>query len=73
MVEVKRKKNESFEALIRKFNKRILQSGKVLQVKKVRFFPAKVNKNKRKKLTLRRLEINATRDYMKKTGKIKED
>jgi len=73
MVEVKRKKNESFEAMIRKFNKRILQSGKVFQVRKVRYFPPKVNKNKRKALTLRRLEINSKKDYLRKTGRIKED
>ena len=73
MVEVKRKKGESFEAMIRKFNKRILQSGKTFQVRKVKFFQPKINKNKRKALTLRRLEINSKKDYFKKTGRIKED
>lgn len=73
MVEVKKKKGESFESLARKFSKRIQQSGKVLQAKKIRYKEQVVNKNKRKALKLRRLEINATKEFLKKTGKIKED
>lgn len=73
MVEVKKKKSESFESLVRKFNRRIQQSGKVLQAKKIRYKEQPVNKNKRKKLTTRRLEINSKKEYLKKTGKIKED
>ena len=59
MVQVKRGKGESFEAMARKFTRRIQQSGKVLQAKKIQFIEPKVNKNKRKALTTRRLEINA--------------
>ncbi len=73
MVEVKKKKNESFEGLIRKFSKRIQQSGKVLQAKKIRYNKPKINKNKRQALKLRRLEINEQKEYLKKTGRIKED
>jgi len=73
MVDVKRKKGESFESLIRKFNKRIQQSGKVLQAKKIRYDKGTENKNLRKKLALRRLKINAEREYMKKVGKLKEE
>jgi ribosomal protein S21 len=73
MVEIKRKKGESFEAMIRKFNKKILQSGKVFQAKKIRYELPKVNKNKRHSLKLRRMEINAEKEWLKKTGRIKED
>ncbi len=73
MVEVKRKKGESFEGLIRKFTKRIQQSGKVLQAKKIRYDKKDPKKNLRKKLTLRRLKINAEREYLRKVGKLKEE
>ena len=73
MVDVKRKKGETFEALIRKFNKRLKQSGKVLQAKKVRYYRKKVTKNLGKDLALRRKEINEKREYLKKVGKLKED
>ena len=73
MVQVKRNKGESFEALARKFSKRIQQSGKMLQAKKIRFQAPKVNKNKRQSLALRRKEINEKREWLKKTGRLKED
>lgn len=73
MVDVKRKKNESFEGLIRKFNKRIMQSGKVLQAKKVQRLAKKINRNKRKSLALRRNEIQTRTEFLRKTGQLKEE
>ncbi|MCC6639155.1 30S ribosomal protein S21 [Candidatus Falkowbacteria bacterium] len=73
MVDVKRKKNESFEGLIRKFNKRIMQSGKVLQAKKVQRLEKKINRNKRKALALRRNEIKTQTEFLRKTGTFKEE
>ena len=73
MAEVKRKKGESFESLIRKFNKRMQQSGKVLQAKKVRYLESKPNKNLQKKLALRRLKIAKQKQYLSKVGKLKEE
>lgn len=37
MAEVKRKKGETFDALYRRFQRRIQSSGKILQAKKIRF------------------------------------
>jgi ribosomal protein S21 len=45
VLEVKRKDGESFESLIRRFTKKTIQSGKILQAKKIRFF----NKGKSKR------------------------
>ncbi len=73
MAEVKRKKGETFESLLRRFNKRILQSGKILQAKKVRFLEKQPNKNLTKKLALRRLKIKAQKEYLKKIGKLIEE
>jgi len=73
MAESKRKKGETFESLLRRFNKRMLQSGKILQAKKVRFLEKEPNKNLAKKLALRRLKIKAKKEYLKKIGKDLED
>jgi ribosomal protein S21 len=73
MTEAKRKKGETFESLLRRFNKRMLQSGKLLQAKKIRFLRKNSNKNLNKTLALRRLKIKSKKDYLKKIGKEVED
>ena len=73
MVEAKRKKGETFESLLRRFNKRIQQSGKLLQAKKVRYKTKDPNKNLKKRLALRRNKIKDEREYLKKIGKLPED
>lgn len=73
MSEVKRKKSETFESLLRRFNKRMIQSGKILQAKKIRFIEKNVNKNLSKRLALRRLKIKTKKDYLKKIGKETEE
>jgi len=72
MVEAKRKKGETFESLLRRFNKKVIQSGKILQAKKIRFLEKEPNKNLSKKLALRRNSIKAKKEYLKKIGKIEE-
>ncbi|MCX6740624.1 MAG: 30S ribosomal protein S21 [Candidatus Parcubacteria bacterium] len=73
MSEVKRKKGETFESLLRRFSKRMIQSGKILQAKKIRFIQKPENKNLNKKLALRRLKIKTKKDYLKKIGKEVEE
>jgi ribosomal protein S21 len=73
MSEVKRKKGETFESLLRRFSKRMIQSGKILQAKKIRFIKKEPNKNLTKSLALRRLKIKAKKDYLKKIGKEEEE
>ena len=73
MAEAKRKKGETFESLLRRFNKKVLQSGKILQAKKVRFLEKEPNKNLSKKLALRRSKIKAKKEYLKKIGKLMEE
>ncbi len=72
-IEVKRKKGESFEALFRRFSRRIQQSGKSLNVRASRFFTRDPNKNKLHDSALRRLEMGERREYLLKTGKIREE
>ena len=73
MLEVKRKKGESFEALLRRFQTRIKESGKILQAKKIRFYTGGPNKNLRRKSALEKLQRTETREYLKKIGRLKEE
>lgn len=72
-IEVKRKKGESFEAVFRRFTRRIQQSGKTLTVRANRFLAKKPSKNRKHGSALRRLEMGAKREYLLKTGKVKEE
>ena len=73
MAEVKKKKGESFEALVRRFNRRVQQSGKILQARKIRFRQEDKSLTRKRESALRREEIKEKRDFMIKTGKIKDD
>ena len=54
MVEFKRKKGESFESFLRRFNKRLQQSGKLMTARKKRYFHKDKNENKKKTLAITR-------------------
>ena len=73
MAGIKRRKNESFEAYMRRVKKRWQQSGKVLQVKKIQFFDRKKNRNMRRKSALHRLTVQNKIEYLKKTGQMPEE
>ncbi|MBM3205088.1 30S ribosomal protein S21 [Candidatus Uhrbacteria bacterium] len=73
MVEVKRKKNETVDALLRRFQRRFQQSGKNLEMRKRRFHDAGKNKNQRRGSALRREEMKAQYAYLTKTGQLKEE
>ena len=70
MLEVKRKDGESFESLIRRFTRKTIQSGKILQAKKIRFFSKTKSKKEARYGALRRKNITARFDYLKKIGKL---
>lgn len=73
MAEVKRKKGETFESLIRRFSKKLQQSGRLLQSRKIRYYTKKKNKTAIRLAAARRSEINAKREYLKKIGKLIEE
>lgn len=72
MVNVKRKKGESFESLYRRFSRRVQQSGSMLQMKKTRFHVDAPNKTKVKKSALRRMVARARREYLIRVGQLDE-
>ena len=73
MVEVKSKGNESFEKLIRRFTKKIIQSGKLLQARKIRFKTKAKNPLQKKEGALHRMKAQDQREYLRKIGKLEEN
>jgi ribosomal protein S21 len=73
VVNVKRKKGESFESLLRRFSRRMQASGKMLQAKKIRFHKDAPSKGTLKKSALRRKRASEKRDYLLRTGRLVEE
>lgn len=70
MLEVKKKEGESFESLLRRFTRKTIQSGKIIQAKKIRFHQKPKTKRELKESALRREKIRLQRDYLKRIGKL---
>ena len=73
MAELKRKKGETFESFVRRFNRKLQQSGKLIQSRKIRFYERPKSKTKLRMDALRRKGITQKREYLKKIGKLKEE
>jgi len=73
MVEFKRKKGESFESFLRRFNKALIQSRKLNEVRKRQWQKKPKNKNQQKKYALVSKQLREKKEYLKKTGKLKEE
>lgn len=72
MVQFKRKKGESFEAFLRRFNKRLQQSGKLMEARKGRYVKKDKNANQKKKSALVSLKLRRQKEYLRKIGKLEE-
>jgi len=70
LVEVKRKDNESFESLLRRFNRKIQQSGVLVRARKIRFFEPTRSRNLLREDALRRSINREKREELKKMGKL---
>ena len=73
MVELKRKKGETFESFLRRFNKRLQQSGRLLQARKVRYFERPKSKDRVRKEASKRPEFRSKREYLRRIGKLPEE
>jgi ribosomal protein S21 len=69
MVEVKRKDNESFENLLRRFNRKVQQSGVLIRARKTRFFEPGKSRNLLRSAAQRRSELRIQREELKKITK----
>ncbi len=72
MIEVNRKRGESFESMLRRFSRRIQLSGRIKEAKKGRFYSTPKNKTETKRSALRKLELQRHYDKLKKLGKLPE-
>jgi ribosomal protein S21 len=72
MVQFKRKKGESFEAFLRRFNKRLQQSKKLMEARQKRYTRKTKNKNQKKQSALVSLKLKEQKEYLRKTGKLEE-
>jgi small subunit ribosomal protein S21 len=69
MVEVKKKDNESFESLLRRFNRKIQQSGVLIRARRTRFFEPVKSRNLTRAAAQRRTIIKAQKEELKRLGK----
>ena len=70
MVEVKRKEGESFESLLRRFNRKIQQSGVLVRARRIRFFAPSKSRNLLREDAARRAINREKREELKKMGKL---
>lgn len=70
MVEVKKKDGESFESLLRRFNRKIQQSGVLVRARKIRFYAPGRSRNLLREDALRRAANREKREELKKLGKL---
>ena len=73
MADVKRKKNETFDALLRRFQRRFQDSGRSIETRRRRFRSKEQNLTRRRASALRREEMRGQYQYLSKTGQLKED
>ncbi|MCK5490939.1 MAG: 30S ribosomal protein S21 [Candidatus Pacebacteria bacterium] len=73
MIEVKKKDNESIGSLLRRFSKKVQQSGLLIQARSSRFRERTPSRTERRKGALRRNEIVCEKEKLRKLGKLEDD
>jgi len=68
--ELKRKKNESFEAFMRRVKDQWKKSGKILQARKIMYFMRDPSKTMRHKQALEKIKTTDKQTYLRKIGKL---
>jgi small subunit ribosomal protein S21 len=70
VVEVKRREGESFESLLRRFNRKIQQSGILVRARKIQFYIPPKSRNLMRESARRRAELAEERENLRKLGKL---
>lgn len=68
MIEVKKKDNESFESMMRRFSRKVQQSGVVYRARKNRYHTRPKSKNLQRRMAVRRVKMNKKREKAKRLG-----
>lgn len=72
MVEVRKRAGESTESLLRRFTKKVQQSGVLLRARKGRFYQPPKSRRQVRVEAIRRELIKEKKEYLKKIGKLDE-
>ncbi|MFA4817956.1 MAG: hypothetical protein WC608_04530 [Parcubacteria group bacterium] len=72
MIEVKKKDRETSESLIRRFSRRIQQSGVLAQARKTRFRQDEKSKREIREGAMYKVKVKKVVDRLKKMGKFDE-
>jgi ribosomal protein S21 len=73
MIQVKKKERETAESLIRRFSRRVQQSGVLRKVRRDRFFDSGKSKIDRRSEALYKVKIRKEIDRSKKMGKFDDE
>lgn len=73
MIQVKKKDRETSESLIRRFSRRVQQSGVLLSVRKGRFYAKPKSRRQIRESAQYRAKIRKEVDKLKKIGKFDEE
>lgn len=69
-IEVKKQTRETSQALIRRFQKSVQESGILVRARKIRFRERKKSENLKREAALRREEMKKEYERLRKLGKI---
>jgi hypothetical protein len=69
-LEVRKQGKETSQSLVRRFTKRIQQSGILLRARSIRFKEREKSEQMKKKSALRREELKKKYEFLKKFGEI---
>ena len=73
MIEVKKKEKETSESLIRRFSRRVQQSGVLVHARKSRFRKDEKSKREKRNEALYKIKIRKEIDKLKKLGKFDDE
>jgi len=72
-IEVKKKTGETTRSLLRRFTRRIQQSGVLIRARKARFRERERSKRERRASALRRVKIVGEKEKLRKMGLLEEE
>ena len=71
-IEIKKTDKESSQSVVRRFSRRVKQSGILIQARKNRYYLKKKNEREKKRAALRREQLKKEYQKLEKLGKIKK-
>lgn len=72
-ITVRKKEKESAQSLLRRFSRRIQQSGVLVRARRGRFYIPSITKRQKKLSALRRQKIQKEREQLYKLGKLENE